>query len=248
MRYHDRAICLRSIDYSETSQIVYFLTRTSGVVHLMAKGTKRKKSKTGGAIDMLSEGDLLYTKKDSDTLGILMEFSEGVSRSAIRRDAGRLNVALYALELVYSMLPEGLTQPEVFTLLSNTLKRLAQKDSPREAVLAWFQWRLLRHAGLLGGLDACVSCGMSVEEMAHDGEVFFTSRHGGLLCGRCLAPGGEKHQADKIVLGALAALAAAESGKKVLLPPAQAAAVTKLLDYHISHQLGKQLKMSRYVL
>ena len=235
------------MDYSETSQIVYFLTRDNGVVHLLAKGTKRKKSKTGGAIDMLSEGELLYTKKDSDTLGTLMEFSESVSRSELRNDAMRLNVALYALELAYSMLPEGLAQPEVFTLLSNTLRRLAEKDSPRDAVLAWFQWRLLRYVGLLGGLDACVSCGMSVADIARDGEVFFTSRHGGLLCSHCLAPGGEKHQADKNVLGALAALAAAEAGKKVLMPPNQAATVTKLLDYHISHQLGKQLKMSRYV-
>lgn len=248
MRYHERAICLRSMDYSETSQVVYFLTRDNGVVHLLAKGTKRKKSKSGGAIDMLSEGELIYTKKDSDTLGVLMEFSETISRSELRNDAARLNVALYAIELAAAMLPEGLAQPEVFTLLSNTLKRLTDKDSPRDAVLAWFQWRLMRHVGLLGGLDACVSCGMSVEEIARDGDVFFTSRHGGLLCGRCLAPGGEKHQADKIVLGALAALAAAEAGKKVLLPPNQAAAVTKLLDYHISHQLGRQLKMSRYVI
>jgi len=248
MRHHCRAICLRSIDYSETSQIVYFFTRDFGVVHLLAKGTKRKKSKTGGAIDMLSEGDLLYTKKESDSLGTLMEFSESVSRSELRSDCARLNVALYAIELVSAMLPEGLAQPEVFTLLSNTLKRIADKNSPREAVLAWFQWRLLRHAGLLGGLDSCVSCGMRVEEMARDGEVFFTSRHGGLLCRHCLAPGGEKQQVDKSALAALATLSAAEAGKKVVLPPAQAGAAIKFLDYHISHQLGKQLKMSRYVL
>ncbi|HNX27746.1 MAG TPA: DNA repair protein RecO, partial [Phycisphaerae bacterium] len=144
MRYHDRAICLRSLDYSETSQIIHFLTRENGVVHLLAKGTKRKKSKTGGAIDLLCEGEVIYTKKDSDTLGMLMEFSENVSRSELRKDASRLNAALYAIELVYAMLPEGLAQSEIFTLLSNTLRRLAEKDSPQNAVLAWFQWRLLR--------------------------------------------------------------------------------------------------------
>jgi len=74
-------ICLRTVDYSETSQVVSFLTRDTGVVNLMAKGTKRPKSKSGGAIDLLAEGDVLFSRKNPDALGLLMEFSETVSRT-----------------------------------------------------------------------------------------------------------------------------------------------------------------------
>ena len=71
MRYHQRAICLRAIDFSETSQVLTLLTRDEGKVRLMAKGTKRPKSKTGGAIDLLAEGTVVYS--------LLISMGEGKS-------------------------------------------------------------------------------------------------------------------------------------------------------------------------
>jgi len=91
-------ICLRTVDYSETSQVVSFLTRNTGIVNLLAKGTKRPKSKSGGAIDLLAEGEMLFSRKNPEILGLLMEFSETVSRTPLRRDARRLNVSLYMIE------------------------------------------------------------------------------------------------------------------------------------------------------
>ena len=62
MQYRTRAICLRTADYSETSQVVHFLTRAHGLVRLLAKGAKRPRSKSGGAIDLLSEGQVVYSE------------------------------------------------------------------------------------------------------------------------------------------------------------------------------------------
>ncbi len=248
MRHRDQAICLRTTDYSETSQIVHFLTREAGVVRLLAKGTKRPKSKSGGAIDLLAEGDLMFSIRNIEALGTLMEFSETVSHSDLRRDAVRLNASLYAIELVGGMLAEADPHPEVFDLLHKTLGRLGQADAPIGAVIAYFQWRLLRHTGLLGGLAACVACGMPVAEIPQQGNVYFSSREGGILCDGCEAGHAEKFRIEPAVLGALAALAAAEAGKKVTLRDAQADGVNRLLCYHITHQLGKNLRMAKYVL
>jgi DNA repair protein RecO (recombination protein O) len=249
MRYTQPAICLRCIDYSETSQVVTFLTRDEGVVRLIAKGSKRAKSKSGGAIDLLSEGQLVYSHR-GEGLGTLMEFTESQSHTALRADAGRLNAALYMIELVGEMLAEADPHPEVFALLSNALGRLARPEAPVAAVLAYFQWRLLRHAGLLGGLDACILCGRAVTQLdrAARREVYFSSRQGGLLCPACEGAQGEKFRLQPSTLSALAALAAAESGQKVTLPDDQARAVNRLLAYHIAHQLGKPLRMVRYVI
>ena len=76
MRQRAQAICLRATDYSETSQVVAFLTREAGVVRMIAKGTKRAKSKSGGAIDLMSEGEVVYTPSRSGGLGTLVEFVE----------------------------------------------------------------------------------------------------------------------------------------------------------------------------
>jgi DNA repair protein RecO (recombination protein O) len=228
--------------------VVHFLARQTGVVRLLAKGTKRPKSKSGGAIDLLCEGDLLFTTGNTGALGTLMEFSETVSHIPLRRDARRLNTSLYILELVHEMLAEGDPHPAVYDLLHRVLGRLAQDDAPIAAVLAYFQWRLLRHVGLLGGLDACCACGVSVQDMSNQNDVYFSSRQGGLLCDGCEAGEQEKFRLEPTTLGALATLAAAEAGRRVTLAEPQARGVNRLLGYHIAHQLGKKMKMSRYAL
>jgi len=248
MRYREPAICLRATDFSETSQVVHFLTRGQGVVKLMAKGTKRPKSKSGGMIDLLSEGELIYSHSGRDTLGTLMEFSESVVHSDLRKDVLRLNVGLYALEAAGEMLAEGDVHAEVFDLLHNMLIRLGQADAPVWAVLAYFQWRLLLHVGLLGALSNCVGCGDDVTELADAGEeVYFSSRQGGLLCRSCEASAPEKYRVDADALAGLGTLLAVSAGRRQSLGEPQARAVNRLLTYHIQQQLGKRLRMGRYV-
>ncbi|MHC4433863.1 MAG: DNA repair protein RecO, partial [Planctomycetota bacterium] len=44
----DMAICIRAVDYSETSQIVTLFARDTGKIGAIAKGSKRPKSKFDG--------------------------------------------------------------------------------------------------------------------------------------------------------------------------------------------------------
>lgn len=248
MRYRQPAICLRVNDYSETSQVVAFLTPEEGVVRLLAKGTKRAKSKSGGAIDLLSEGDLVFTKARSGGLATLIEFTETVSHTPLRRESARLNSALYLIELVGEMLAQDDPHPEVFDLLHNALARLTDDDAPIPAVVAYFQWRLLRNVGLLGQLDHCVGCGEPVSPSMSERGGWFSSTRGGVLCESCGSSGGERVRVTGQTTLALAALAAAETGKKVALPDDQAERVKGLLSYHITYQLGKPLKFAKHVI
>jgi len=250
MRRREPAICLRATDYSETSQVLCFLTRGAGIVRLLAKGVKRPKSKSGGAIDLLSEGDLVFTTAGGQSLGALIEFSQTTAQTALRTDARRLNTALYMIELAGEMLAEGDPFPEVFDLLHNGLARLAEPDAPAAAVLAYYQWRLLHHVGLMGQMDSCVECGQGMGGRAKRpaGRVCFSSQQGGLLCADCEPAFTEKYVLDGPALAGLAALAAAQAKKRVSLPARQADAVNRLLAYHVSHQLGKPLKMARYAI
>ena len=249
MAQRESAICLRTVDYSETSQVVHFLTRGAGVVRLLAKGTKRPKSSAGGAVDLLAEGELVFIAK-RDALGTLVEFAETTCHLSLRRQADRLNTALYMLELVGAMCAEADPHPEVFDLLHNALTRMEQPASPVAAVLAYFQWRLLKHAGLLGQLTQCAECGRRVNGNIRTprDEVYFSSRVGGILCRACEGSAIEKYRINGDTLAGLAAMRAAQAGTKVTLSEAQAQAVSRTLAYHINQQLGKPLKMARYVL
>ncbi len=53
----DRCICLRKLDYSETSQILMLMSRDYGIIRVIAKGAHRKTkagaSRFDGGIDLL---------------------------------------------------------------------------------------------------------------------------------------------------------------------------------------------------
>jgi len=255
MRHRQPAICIRAIDYSETSQVLRFFTRDTGVVPLLAKGSKRPRSSTGGALDLLCEGQLVFSQPPSGAMGALIEFTETTSHLALRSDARRLNAALYMIELIGAMLAEADPHPDAFDLLHNALERLGEGDAPTGAVLAYFQWRMLRHAGLLGQLRRCAACGGDV---GRGGNVYFSADQGGLLCPACEGACVEKFRLDAATLTGLASLAAAQGrartaikdtmGTKETLTDNQATGVNRLLDYHIAYQLGKPLKMTRHAI
>ena len=250
MRHREPAICLRTTDYSETSQVLHFLTRRMGIVHVLGKGTKRPKSKSGGAIDLLSEGELVFSARRSDVLATLIEFTETVSRPVLRKARPRLDAAVYMAELAGEMLAPGDPHPGSFDLLHSALARLAQPDAPVQAVLAWFQWRILQQTGLLGDLAECVSCSRPVRQWSPGdrAECHFSSARGGLLCASCEGPATEKHRVSISTLSGLSALSAAAAGAKAALPEPQAVGVNRLLAYHIRHQLGKPLRMARHAI
>lgn len=240
MATSDQGICIRVSDYSETSQVVTLLTRANGVVRLLAKGTKRARSKSGGAIDLLSQGQCVFAGAGREALATLMEFVETASHSNLRGDLRRLNASLYLLELCGAVLAEGDPHAQVFDLLHSALARLGEKDSSPPVVAAYFQWRLLRHVGLLGEMTACVSCGGRCGPKG----VYFSSSRGGLLCRTCETPAVEKRLVSPHALAGVAALSAAAAGRRVHLTDTQAEAAIDLLTYHLEYQVGKRLKTS----
>ena len=225
-----------------------FLTRQAGILSVLAKGSKRPKSKSGGAMDLLSEGQMVFSQPASGAMGTLFEFAETVSHLPLRADAARLNTSLYMIELVGLLLGEGDPHPEAFDLLHNALGRLGDPDAPLGAVLAYFQWRMLRHAGLLGQLSRCVECDEPLEQSVSGRGVLFSSARGGLLCGSCGCSADEKTSVSPAAIRGLAGLEIARGRGGVSLSGDEVMGVNRLLSYHVSYQLGKPLRMARYVI
>ena len=57
----DTAICIRAVDYSETSQILTFFSRDNGKFSAIAKGSKRPKSAFDGPIEIFAYGKIVFT-------------------------------------------------------------------------------------------------------------------------------------------------------------------------------------------
>lgn len=232
----DEAIVLRRLDYSETSQVLAFLTRTHGPQRLIAKGIKRgTKQKFATGIDLLERGDLVFIPSQRGSLGTLTEWRQKEPYLGLRNELQRLYIGQYATEVTAGMMEESDPHPEVFDGLAVLLKRVSNDDEPMVCLVA-YQMTLLRAAGLQPDLNRCVFCDKPAPP---DRAGYLAPHEGGLICRDC-----EPGVAEKRKVGA-ATLTALREDK---CTPQTAPTAFDLLNYIISHAMGKAPTLAKFIL
>ncbi len=242
----DEAIVLRRLDYSETSQVLVFLTRAHGQRRLIAKGIKRStKTRFAAAIDMLERGRVLfYARSDGDrALGTLSEWRQAELYLGLRRELSRWYGGQYAAEITAALTEEADPHPELFDALAALLARLAEleadpADKPDAVAraLVRYQQGLLTSIGLYPDLARCVPCG----KPAPIGRgAYFSAGQGGLICRDCEPTVAEKQRVTAATLTGLRGEDWAEGA------PGRAFA---LLDYTIGYHLGRKPQLSGMML
>ena len=110
----DQAICLRAVDYSDTSQIVTLFGKNSGKISAIAKGSKRAKSSFEGPIEVFSYGEIVFSIPASGKLATLTEFGQRPIFRQLRSRLFTLNCGLFAVELVDNLTHEHDRHPALF--------------------------------------------------------------------------------------------------------------------------------------
>lgn len=251
---HDRCICLRKVEYSETSQILTLFARQHGRVQLIAKGahrrTKAGASKFDGGVDLLDLGEAVFSHAPERDLCPLTEWHLVNGHLELRRELRAMHLGLYAAELVNLLIEEHDPHVELFDRLEQTLSELG---TPRveEALLA-FELDLLREAGYLPELGGCVECGTSNFSALE--RMFFSPARGGVVCRNCEGASPDRMEIDprllRIVSGIIA-LPRERGGSVQRLPRLsrhQTDPINRVLVEHVEHTLGRRLRMPRWVL
>lgn len=235
----DQAIALRRLDYSETSQVLLFLTRDHGPRRLIAKGIKRGNARRfATGIDLLERGDLAFSARPGrdSSLGTLTEWRQLDLHVGLRADLPRLYAAQYAAEITAAMTEESDPHPELFDAFAALLELLAADgDRGVLAPLVGYQAHLLTSVGLWPDLTRCLLCGRA----APPGRAaYYAPQQGGLVCRNCVAEAGARITVRGSVLDAL-------RGRVFSLEVA--APAFEVLDFTMTHTLGRQLALSRFV-
>jgi len=247
MQVKDSAICLRAVNYSETSQVVTLLTREQGKIGAMAKGSRRAKSSFDGPVEVFSFGDVVFTIKDSGgQLAILTEFNQQPRFRLLSRNLNALNAALFASELTEKFLEDHDPHPPLFDKLTKFLD-MVQETKEQSQILAWlilYQVRLLEETGVMPVFDACVNCSADAAEASSFGNksgFYFSSRENGLLCSGCEMAFPEKRAIDA---GLITILNTPAKLPKTNIKKLKQ--IEQLLIYHFTELLGKPPKMAKY--
>jgi len=241
----DVGICIRAIDYSETSQIVEFFTIANGKIAAIAKGSKRPKSAFDGPIELFATGQMVFSPPHDSKLAILTEFEQKPVATSLANNLFALNSALFAAELMNSLTTEYDPHPQLYDQLQQFLELVNVAENSREtlALLILFQLTLLKEIGLQPILNTCVNCKTSHESRAANHEIYFSSSANGLICRDC-----EPAFAEKIKLTQNAAnclinfKTIADANEKTLKE------IEKILIYHFTELLGKPPKMAKHIL
>jgi DNA repair protein RecO (recombination protein O) len=252
----DTAICIRALDYSETSQILTLFTRATGKISVIAKGSKRPKSAFDGPVEVFSYGRIVFSDSTREKLATLTEFEQQPGFADLANNLFALNCCLFGTELVNSLTNEYDPHPELFDgflrFLQDTNERRGMKDEGRGtkderrkalSLLILFQLTLLREIGLMPILNACANCKTQYAIRNTQYEAYFSSLANGLVCRDCEASFPDKIGLTKNAANCLAnAKLVAEAQERTLNE------IEKILIHHFTELLHKPPKMAKYIL
>jgi len=231
------ALCLRKVDFSESSQILTLLTDQLGTVGAIAKGAKREKSSLGGPLDLMCLYNVvLYDRSKRGTLSILsqaelLDFFPAARRSfSAFQGVERMRDLLLATEIAPA---DG---PAVLLLAVRCMRALGEGQPPPQA-LARFAWALLVSMGLEPVVHQCVASGAVPSGKA---EVAFSVREMGLLAPPHQAGRTDLVRLSPAALKALQALASGDSGQGLQVDAW--AAASSLLAWLVAMQGGRRLR------
>lgn len=233
------------MDYSETSQIVAFLSRDHGKVRAIAKGAKRKRSPFEGALDLLVLNEIVFLDRADGGLSILTACTMRDGFPELRRDLDRLHQGLWIAEVLSELTVEASPTPALFDLAVECLTALA-RGSWQRLSLSRFDVLALRH---LGFQPRFVGCGVCHRPLDGEEWVPFSCRLGAGLCRTCragqdgifpVAPG-TLSLADGLASGRLRNLDC------VRVEDAALADLRRLLTRYIGSLAGREPRMARYV-
>lgn len=161
-RFTDDAICLRDLDWSESSQLVVLLTAQHGKVRGLAKGSRRQSpssiARFSGGINLLNLGQAIITTRPTTQLAAITEWDLREDHHHLRIDLRAQWSAMYAADLIGALLADEDPHPGAFEAMRLFLS--ASSDAAhRPAALLRLQWAVLSEAGYRPELDQDVAAG-----------------------------------------------------------------------------------------
>lgn len=238
--YKTTGFVLRTLSYGESDLIVTFYSYEFGKFKGIAKGAKRSKKRFANVFEPFSLTSIIFSRKSRDMLAFI-ETCEIIDHyDAIRLDLEKTLIASYFIDLADQFSPEGKKNEEIFEHLQSFLTLLgAQKAS--DALVRFFEMRLLKLTGFEPALDHCINCKTPV---ANGGTYYFYSREGGIKCVKC---SGSEQYGQSISTGTIRTLLLGKDMdydkiKQVMLSEMLARESRNILVGFITHVLNKEVK------
>ena len=152
-----QALVLRVTDYNDRDALLTLLSGNHGKITVKARGLRRKNSPLVAPCQLLAYGEFVlfeyrgqYTVNEAHSIELFQ---------TLRRDLTKLSLGTYFAQAAELISQEDLPNPELLSLLLNSLYALARLNLPEAMVKAVFELRAACLAGYTPDLFGCHVCG-----------------------------------------------------------------------------------------
>lgn len=248
----DQAICVRRLEYSETSQILTLFGRRFGLMRLIAKGahrrTKAGSSKFDGGIDLLDRGEAVFSHSTSRELPPLTEWKLAEGHQPIHLNLRSMYLGMLAAELVTSLFDEHDPHVDLYDRFKDVLAEMGTAKL-EEGFLVFFL-DLLREAGYPPEFNACTECGQIVTSSER---VYFSPARGGVVCRNCEMTVPDRNELDVRLLRLVLSLQKLPRVSGIPQRPPrltrhQTDPINRLLLDHTETAIQRRLRMRKWVI
>lgn len=157
-----QGIVLRVADYNDRDALLTVLTRNHGKLTLKARGLRRKNSPLVAPCQLLAYGEFTlfeyrgqYTINEAQALELF---------TPLRKDLGKLSLGTYFAQVSEVLSLEDAPNPELLSLVLNSLYALSALPLTEPQVKAVFELRAACLSGYTPDLYGCHICGCQEPE------------------------------------------------------------------------------------
>ena len=174
-----QGLVLRRTEYNDHDVLLTILSNQHGKITAKARGLKRKNSPLTAQCQLLAYSEFtlfeyrgMYTINEAVTIELFHD---------LRRDLGKLSLGPYFAQAAEVISQEDLPNPELLSLVLNSLYALSKLGEPENKVKAAFELRLSCIAGFMPELTGCAGCGSEWPDR-------FDIKAGMMECASCRNP------------------------------------------------------------
>lgn len=179
-------IVLKQVKAMGGRRMISLFSKKYGKISVGTSLNEGGRNKTALSIKAFSYGRYeLFKNRDNYNLnnGQVIKSYYGLGE-----DLDKYMAASYVLELTDKVLPEGMPQPRIFSLLTDFLEVLEKREKKHGTLVLAYLIKILDILGTMPELEACVCCGK--EPAKENGKFvadkfFFSIKEGGIVCPNC---------------------------------------------------------------
>lgn len=171
-----QGLVLRVTAYNDNDAILTLLTKGQGKLTVKARGLRRRNSPLTAPCQLLAYGEFvlfeykgMYSINEAQSLELFRE---------LRKDIIKLSLGTYFAQVADVISQEDQPNPELLSLVLNSLYALAKLDLTTHQIKAVFELRSICLAGYAPDLSGCYRCGSLFPDR-------FNVSEGRLECAAC---------------------------------------------------------------